>query len=175
MATTNAQKTTLSVPTTMGSTPKEGLANCGVHFVPNRNSVTDTCWKNSIVPNSSESTFAGVTTTESAAQRTRKALMVRSPYRGLEASSDRCGDTAPALEAVTTDLVMVTESGFRQLVRLATFASASCFWASLSGMAAAPAAIASFSSMTNSMNASTCGLARPASDGYMNSPRDRGV
>src|SRR5919106_3285212 len=89
MATISPQKTTVSVPITIGRTPKLALANAGAHSVPVRNSRAETCSKKLSVGRRREITIAVVTATDSAAHPNRNALIAFSPYRGLVAPS--CG------------------------------------------------------------------------------------
>jgi hypothetical protein len=67
------------VPTTIGSTPKLGVAKRGAHCVPVRNSTIETSLKKLTVGRRSEKTIAVVTATESAAQASRNALISFSP------------------------------------------------------------------------------------------------
>jgi hypothetical protein len=49
IATRRAKNTTMRVPTTIGHTPKLGVANAGAHVVPVMNSRNETSWKNPMV------------------------------------------------------------------------------------------------------------------------------
>ncbi len=69
----------LSVPTTIGSTPKVGGVNVGPQSVPKRKSPGETSPKNWIEGTISEMTIAVVVMTETAAQPARAQRMARSP------------------------------------------------------------------------------------------------
>ena len=74
-----AQSVTLSVPTTIASTPKLGGSNCGVQSVPKRNSPIGTTSKKPIVGPIREMTIAVVVSTERTAQKARRPWMTFSP------------------------------------------------------------------------------------------------
>jgi hypothetical protein len=90
--------TTIVLPTTIGSTPKLGVAKVGAHCVPVRNSTIETSRKKLNVGGTSEKTIAPVTSTDRAAVRNRPPSISFSPYRGRDTASDR-RVAAPALEA----------------------------------------------------------------------------
>ncbi len=68
-----------SVPSTSGRTPYAGGLNRGAHFVPVRNSLTDTSWKNAIAGAISAHAIPIVISTDNAPQVNRPAMMTLSP------------------------------------------------------------------------------------------------
>ena len=72
------------VAVTSGSTPYDGLANSGVHWVPVKNSVKDTERKNSSVGMATAKMIPIVVATDTRAAAKSRTSMRRSPYRGRD-------------------------------------------------------------------------------------------